>query len=124
MSSQETPIDYKVSLVGSSDSGKTSLVKFLKGMNFQEEDHSQITEGSARYQETWGIAVNIIEWEYHREETQTKKIRFGFWESGGAFLKKFPFFNQYLLKNSNLVVYMVSLTQDESIIERLSQLIQ
>jgi GTPase SAR1 family protein len=28
------PIDIKVSLVGASDTGKTSLIKFLKGMNF------------------------------------------------------------------------------------------
>jgi GTPase SAR1 family protein len=31
------PIDVKVSLVGLADSGKTSLVKFLKGCNFEPD---------------------------------------------------------------------------------------
>ena len=33
-------VDIKVALVGPSDSGKSSLIRFLKGMNF-EPDNSE-----------------------------------------------------------------------------------
>lgn len=37
MSAKSTS-DFKVALLGSSDSGKTSLIKFLKGVNFEEDN--------------------------------------------------------------------------------------
>lgn len=56
------PIDVKVSLVGLADSGKTSLINFLKGCNFDSDNQSNPDSSSSN--ETWGIAVNIIEWDY------------------------------------------------------------
>ena len=101
------PIDVKVALIGSADTGKTSLVKFLKGFNFENDDLERL-----RYNETWGVSVNVIEWDYEsikESNLPNARLRFGFWESGGSFLKKFPFYNQYLIKNAQIVIYMISL---------------
>jgi len=52
--------------------------------------------------------LNIIEWDYESRK-RMKKIRFAFGESGGSFLKKFPFYTNYLVKNSHIIVYMLPL---------------
>lgn len=57
-------------------------------------------------EETWGIQVNNIDWEYFPTETQPIQLRFQFWESGGAFVKKFPFYIENLVKNARIVIYM------------------
>ncbi|CDW74509.1 UNKNOWN [Stylonychia lemnae] len=112
-------LEVKIAFVGGSDSGKSSLVKFLKICNYEVENQAD------KYSETWGISVNYLEWEHHNPNLPLKNytIRFGLWESGGSFLKKFPFYNQYLLKNANLIVYMVSLASDENLLERLQNLV-
>lgn len=38
MSAKTTSIDCKVALLGGSDSGKTSIIKFLKGVNYEDEE--------------------------------------------------------------------------------------
>jgi len=35
--SAKAKVDFKVSLLGASDSGKTALIRFLKGNNYEEE---------------------------------------------------------------------------------------
>ena len=51
----------------------------------------------------------------------------GLWESGGGFLRKFPFYEDYLLKNSHLIIYTLSLTSnltdDSPLLDKLNQLI-
>jgi len=42
-------LEVKVAFVGGSDSGKSSLVKFLKMSNYEDENSPD------KYQETWGI---------------------------------------------------------------------
>ena len=117
------PLDVKVALVGGADTGKSSLVRFLKGCNFEKESEYAMAEHTCH--DSWGITVNIIEWDYEDSKSKTKqKIRFSLWESGGSFLKKFPFYNDYLLKNSHLIVYMISLLSDDNPIERLTTLVQ
>lgn len=62
-SSPALPCDVKVSLIGLADSGKTSLVKFLKGANYSSGDNM----GEPTSNDSWGISVNIIEWDYDNE---------------------------------------------------------
>eukprot|EP00347_Sterkiella_histriomuscorum_P023171 403335682 len=113
-------MEVKVALVGPSDVGKSSLIKFLKECNFENEN-----QDSNSYQESWGISVNVVEWDYQNPKTgQLHVLRFGLWESGGSFLKKFPFYNQYLLKDANVVIYMLSLTLDENLSEKAKLLIE
>jgi len=107
-------LEIKVALIGPSNVGKSSLVKFFKGTNFEVE--SDTPSAHSNYNETWGIKVNIVEWEY---EAYTHCVRLALWESGGSFLKKFPFYQQYLLKDADIVIYMLSLAVEDSIIERL-----
>ena len=106
-------IETKVVLLGPSDVGKSSLVNFLKGTNF-DNNIAQNIDNSHNYDETWGIKVNIVEWDY-----EGRCIRLALWESGGAFLKKFPFYLEYLLKDSNIVIYMHSLAVEDLLIERI-----
>lgn len=63
-------VDVKVALVGPPDSGKSSLVKFLKGMNFDPaQANSNFQDSTEKYNETWGINVNVIEWDYECDQS-------------------------------------------------------
>ena len=92
----------KVALVGPSNSGKTSLIRFLKNLSDDES-----------YEETWGMHLHMIEWESRR---------LGVWETGGNFLKKHSYYHEQLLGGAQVVVYVIALGgegQDESLLSRI-----
>lgn len=92
ISNQYSVVEAKVSLIGPADAGKTSLIKFLKGCNIKSEDNLGVP--IQKYNETWGIKVNIIEWVFEEKKNKDERVmRFDFWESGAMFLKKFDFYN-------------------------------
>jgi len=100
-------LSVKVALVGGVGSGKSALVSFFKGSNTSKGDECC---------ETWGVQGNSLQWMYDEESTtgEGKKINFCFWEGGGAFLRKFPFYSQYILKNADIVIYCVAFPELQS----------
>ena len=57
--------DIKVALVGPSESGKSSFIKFLKGESISDRDKGDIfLTTSSGYNDTWGVQVHILDWEY------------------------------------------------------------
>jgi hypothetical protein len=42
------------------------------------------------------------------DEDNSTNIRFQFWETGGAFIKKFPYYTQNLVKNAKMTLYVFS----------------
>ena len=80
----------------------SALVNFLKDCNFTSE-----------YHETWEVQVNILEWETNHEESKTShpNIRFAFWESGSSFLKKFSLYNEPLMRETSILLYVFSFVQ-------------
>ena len=63
-----------------------------------------------------------MEWEHITTE---RVFRFSLWETGGTFLKKYPFYQGQLLKEANLIFYFLSLDslQPDTLLERLGALI-
>lgn len=52
-------------------------------------------------------------------------MRFALWESGGTFLRKFPFYSHYLLKDSDIIVYTISLAHqsEENLTDRIKAVV-
>ena len=80
-------------MLGPSKAGKSTLIKFLKGINYKDDDKN----------DTWGVHVHLLEWE---PQTPNTLIRYSFWDSGSNYLKKYPFETEHLVKDCDALIYM------------------
>ena len=104
--------EFKISIFGEAQTGKTLLIDFLKNEQLSKNlDNDQIyrlgqapEEASNRYLPTWGMKCHEIE----QEITDSVIANMQIWEAGAVFISKYPHYLEYLAQEADLIIYTIS----------------
>ena len=116
---------FKIGLFGEAQSGKSMLVDFLKNEHLTASDSSGANdqifrqglapeEETDQYQATWGMTTHLIEQQITEQVTASMQV----WEAGALFISKYPHYLEYLAKEADLIVYMVSVEPESEAMTR------